>query len=697
MSNQFETGTATTAYLEGVQTLTAAVGPKSIIEQNLKEEGQDPIDNGSLICGSELSQAQFEQALLSNLKAKRLRKALYRKTMVDIYLALEANGDVKRTARSVAAVLPAITNEASKQLCFEDENPSRGYAGTEKQSVTMVAPHPSTLLKWVRKQERMKGSILAHVDKRYLSGRSKRTFCYEAQKLINECVREYASYKRPTKAVVVNNALKKFRKINRLKAKEGLRLLRVPSKRTLYREIDKLEPYYVSCQRDGVDAANRKFAIVENGVDVLYPMERIEIDEWKVDLITLLAESGVFGSMSPEQINALPKGRRWIYVAMDAATRCILAFRISAKPNSRDAISTLEMITKDKTEIARAFGCDCDWDQYGGFGTVVTDQGPAFANYNFKCAVTDLWGTIIFPPAGVPKLRGRIERVFRTFGTKLMPLLSARTMSNVVERGDIDPEKLAAITDDQLAEIFTRFIVDIYHNEPHGGLGGQTPANCWKEKVAQFGCTPPPDRRRRRAAFGQTYERVISGRGIRFCGVFYSNEAIRERFLKSNKRNVLIRVDRSDIGSIEVNLDGGWVEAFTLTKGLEGLSLESWTFAGQNLRNKYRAEAEVHQHTIDRAIDDIVEIDQRASLRMGLTPQCLTAEQVELNEKQLFLGLDMAAGDPKKKQPAKGLFARRYKAGNGLTTPREHEDVMPSAAEIDVDFSRASEWHMEEK
>jgi len=697
MSNQIQAGIATQANLEGFLAQRSNLDPKANIDLLVEAEGRDAIDDGSLICGSELSQAQFEQALLSNLKPKRLRKALYRKTMVDIYLGLEAKGDVKRTVRSTAAVLPAIADETNKQLCFEDENSSREYAGTEKKSITLVAPHPSTLLKWVRKQERMKGSVLAHVDKRYLSGRSKRTFCYEAQKLINDCVREYASYKRPTKAVVVKNALKEFRKRNRLKAKEGLRLLRIPSKRTLYREIDKLEPYYVSCQREGIDAANRKFAIIEEGADVLYPLERIEIDEWKVDLITLLAESGVFGSMSPEQINALPKGRRWVYVAMDTSTRCILAFRISANPNSRDAISTLEMITKDKTEIARAFGCDCDWDQFGGFGTVVTDQGPAFANYNFKCAVTDLWGTVLFPPAGVPKLRGRIERVFRTFGTKLMPLLSARTMSNVVERGDIDPEQLAAITDDQLAEIFTRFIVDIYHNEPHGGLGGQTPANCWKEKIAQFGCTPPPDRRRRRAAFGQTYERVISGRGVRFCGVFYSNDAIRERFLKSNKRKVLIRVDRSDIGSIEVNLDGGWVEAFTLTKGLDGLSFEAWTLAGQNLRKKYRAEAEVHQLTIDRAIDDIVEIDHCASLRMGLTPQCLTAEQVELNEKQLFLGLEMAAGDPKKKQPAKALFARRHKAGNGLKIPEEHEDVIPSADEIDVDFSRASEWRMEEK
>jgi len=695
MSNQIQTGTATTTYFEGVQAQIAAENPKSIIEQLMKEEGRDSTDEGALSCGSELSQEQIDRAMLSNMTPKQSRKILYQKEMVDVYLGLEAKGNVKRTTRSVAAVLPSITDEARKQLCFEDDNLAREYGGTEKKSITLVAPHPSTLLKWVRRQERMKGSVLAHVDKRYLSGRSKCAFCLEAQELINECVREYASYKRPPKSVVVNGALKKFRKRNRLKAKEGLRLLRVPSKRTLYREIDKLEPYYVSCQRDGADAANRKFAIIENGVDVLYPMERIEIDEWKVDLITLLAESGVFGAMSVEQINALPKGRRWIYVAMDTATRCILAFRISSNPNSREAISTLEMITKDKTEIARAFGCDCDWGQFGGFGTVVTDQGTAFANYNFKCAVTDLWGTVLFPPAGVPKLRGRVERVFRTFGTKLMPLLSARTMSNVVERGDIDPEKLAAITDDQLAEIFTRFIVDIYHNEPHGGLGGQTPANCWKEKVAQFGCTPPPDRRRRRAAFGQTYERVISGRGVRFCGVFYSNDAIRERYLKSNKRKVLIRVDRSNIGSIEVNLDGGWVEAFTLTKGLDGLSLEAWTLAGQNLRKKYRAEAEVHQHTIDRAIDDIVEIDQRASLRMGLTPQCLTVEQVELNEKQLFLGLDMAAGDPKKKQQAKGLFARRYKAGNGLTTPKEHEDVMPSAAEIDVDFSRASEWRLE--
>lgn len=217
-----------------------------------------------------------------------------------------------------------------------------------------------------------------------------------------------------------------------------------------------------------------------------------------MDVATLFGDSCALDGLQPEQRVRFDVGRRWVYVVMDCATRCILGFRIVATPNAEDAVRALQLAAVDKTPIAEAAGCRSPWSQAGGIGILVTDQGSAFAFEAFRTAVIDLESTYEAPPAGVPKLRARIERLFRTFGQQLAPMLIGRTFSNSVERGDYPSEDWAALTDDELAEIFTLFIVDIYHNTPHSGLKGETPANAWKRLSNEQNVTPPPNANARR-------------------------------------------------------------------------------------------------------------------------------------------------------------------------------------------------------
>ena len=88
-------------------------------------------------------------------------------------------------------------------------------------------------------------------------------------------------------------------------------------------------------------------------------------------------------------------------------------------------------------------------------------------------------------------------------------MLIGRTFSNSVERGDYPSEDWAALTDDELAEIFTLFIVDIYHNTPHSGLKGETPANAWKRLSNEQNVTPPPNANARRFVFGLPHSRKL--------------------------------------------------------------------------------------------------------------------------------------------------------------------------------------------
>ena len=150
-------------------------------------------------------------------------------------------------------------------------------------------------------------------------------------------------------------------------------------------------------------------------------------------------------------------------------------------------------------------------------------------------AVADLGATYEAPPAGVPKLRSRIERLFRTFGQQLAPMLIGRTFGNPVERGDYPSEQWASLTDDELAQIFTLFIVDIYHNTPHAGLKGETPANAWKRLSAEQGVTPPPDANHRRAVFGIPIARKLDRHGVRVFGINYTCPKLQEALLRGGR------------------------------------------------------------------------------------------------------------------------------------------------------------------
>lgn len=310
--------------------------------------------------------------------------------------------------------------------------------------------------------------------------------------------------------------------------------------------------------------------------------------------------------------------------------------------------------------------------------------------------MTDLRGTVMFPPAGVPKLRGHVERCFRTFGVDLMQCLSARTYSNIVEKGDFEPEGYAALADDELTRILVRFVVDVYNNKPHGGLGGQTPLNCWRELCSTVGKPRQPGRFERLGAFGRKYSRTISGRGVRFAGIFYTCQAVEDYFLSNPDLEVEIRVDHQDLGLIEVHLDGVWVVARTRAKGFDGLSLDLWTEACTNLRRRFEAEAELTQDVIDQALADFSEEDRAASQRLGISALAPTRADVERNRQQLWLGLDVVAGHcPAVSRKKRGLLSGVIpKAENALPAP---PTVLPSEEDVvSTPSSQRPRWRMEE-
>lgn len=231
-----------------------------------------------------------------------------------------------------------------------------------------------------------------------------------------------------------------------------------------------------------------------------------------------------------------------------------------------------------------------------------------------------------------------------------MPFLSGRTFFNPVERGDYPSEQLSCLNDDDLIQILLTYIVDIYHQTPHGSLSGETPANCWERLSRLNGILPVPDGLALRVAFGLSFKRRLRGDGVLFAGLSYSSDALREVFLHAPERQVEIRVDLFDLGWIAVRINNDWQAAVCNHAGFNGVRYSDWQQATRNLREKHRNEASLSEDIVSRAVARIKQIDREASLRMQLTPFRVSEAELLRNEQALHFSITPSQGSRSTKE-----------------------------------------------
>ena len=121
--------------------------------------------------------------------------------------------------------------------------------------------------------------------------------------------------------------------------------------------------------RYGVKHAMSKMRPVGRGLEVSRPLERVEVDEWKIDLMTILAQSGLLALFEHEELEALgltdAKGRWWLVAAIDCRTRVILGMKLTKDPKTSSAVECLRMVVSDKGQFADAVGAVTPWSQFG--------------------------------------------------------------------------------------------------------------------------------------------------------------------------------------------------------------------------------------------------------------------------------------------------------------------------------------------
>ncbi|KQT48996.1 hypothetical protein ASG43_09195 [Aureimonas sp. Leaf454] len=507
-----------------------------------------------------------------------------------------------------------------------------GWIATLKVHAVPQVPSASTLYALVRAYEAAGFTIGALREKRSNCG-NREQLRPEVRAVIAVAAERYMSLQRPSKADIVKDVHDAIDLLNADRPASD-QLCRT-SPRIVRKQLDALDPFSVMAGRKGQDAAERWFTMVGKGIVCDRPLQRIEIDDWEVDLQALLCRSDQVHRMTKKQLGELERVRCTLSAAIDCRTSAIVGINLSAEaPSGHTSKSCLRSVVSDKTGLAAWAKCEMDWPMYGRPAQVVTDKGPAF-RLEFEDAVRETAAGRSIPDAD-PRMRGHIERFFGTLKGQFPAWFSGRTFSNVVEKGDYDAEAMASLTLEDLLKFVVRWIVDVYHNTPHVALDGQTPRNAWLMLANdEEGIPPPPSADDITRIFGLRHRRKLGREGILFLDNHYVSDDVAWLLRNESNREIVFRINPDDLGSIllEVPEDvrgrdvfGGrsFVTVPCLNEELIGIKLGNWLTNREDWKDFVELEAEAGRKVRAKARADLFNGGFAAMAAAGIPNHCLT-------------------------------------------------------------------------
>lgn len=593
--------------------------------------------------------AEDDGALLAGLSPAQRKRVAHRYAMVRGFEDLKAQNIINGTDASITQNMDVI--RAAAEPYFQEEMPSPEYSEQlkfwqegigRKPRTPLETPYPGacsarSLRGWASLYN--KGGKVALIDRSVKQGDVGSSLGIGELCLLGEVVRkEYLTAQRKTIASVVVDVKIRFRAENDRRKAEGLPPLRTPGRDAVRSVIKRLDVFSSYVARHGFEKAMQKLRPVKDGVQVLRPFQRVEMDEQKIDVIAALAYSGLLALFDEEELARLgffDKTKRWwLVLAIDCRTRCIVGMVLTCEPRSSAALKCLRMVVSDKGEFANMAGAQAPWSIFGTPETLVTDNGAAFKSLLFTSACTDLGITAVQTIAGMPSMRGIGERIFGTVSINLMPRLSGRTFSTVSERGEYDAEKRACLSLEEVATILVRWAVDVYHNTAHDGLGGRTPLEQWEADLRN-GNTPlrtAPNARRKHIALGVALARVLQKDGIRVMNVQYQSLELAEHFLKRGKQTLEVRWNEEDLGTIEVQLNDGWKTVPSTIDTFRGVHASNWLRACRSLKSSDPKRKEWEEDVVLSAIRDIEAMNAQAKVAFHILDHDWTEERLKKAE-----------------------------------------------------------------
>lgn len=247
--------------------------------------------------------------------------------------------------------------------------------------------------------------------------------------------------------------------------------LRVPSRKAITARVQARPAREVVAKREGHKAARERYLPAVGSLEAHWPLSLIQIDHTLVDVIVVDSETRA------------PIQRPWLTLAIDVCTRCVAGFHLSLAPPSATSVALcLSHAALSKESWLAERRIDADWPVRGIPERLHLDNAKEFRSEALKRGCEQYGIAIDYRPVRTPHYGGHIERLIGTMMGKVH-LLPGTTFSDVREKGDLDPEKTAAMTLDEVERWLGHAIAGVYHRDLHRSLG-ITPLAAWKRGVS---------------------------------------------------------------------------------------------------------------------------------------------------------------------------------------------------------------------
>jgi putative transposase len=312
--------------------------------------------------------------------------------------------------------------------------------------------------------------------------------------------------------------------------------IKAPDRRSVDREMNRQIPHLivrrVNAEVPNVTPAPGKFVVKR-------PLEVVQIDHTPIDVIVV------------DDLFRIPLGRPYLSVALDVATRCVLAFLLSFEaPSSATVAVLLCRVVGGKTQRLQQIGLpDVIWPMTGIPKMLHLDNAAEFHSDALKRGCAQYEIELEYRPLARPHFGGHIERLIGTLMSRVSTLPGA-TGANTKIRKRKRPEDSARLTLMELERWLTIEIAQRYHNDTHTGLKGGTPAGAWSSLKGLS--RPVKDLIAFHVAFLPGSYRTVQRSGIRLHHIDYWHDGLIQWI--GRKQSVYVQWDPADLSRLMVTL-----------------------------------------------------------------------------------------------------------------------------------------------